>query len=227
MVTGRWNTIATATTADGPLELNRHDSGAFLIMIDGRVLMDSHANRSEVALGELACHDLPFRDGPRVLCAGLGMGCTLRAALDTLPQDASVEVCELNEAIVRWCRGPLASVNGDVLSDGRVQVHDDDVAAHIARRADDPDAPRFDCIILDLNVGPHASDDAATDPFYGAHALARTRCALSAGGVLAVWGETHEPAFERRLANAGFHVEVSIHGRGGRKHAVYLAKLPG
>ena len=193
-------------------------------MIDGRVLMDSNANRSEIALGELACRALPPGDAPLVLSSGLGMGCTLRAALDILPPHATVEVCEMTEAVARWCRGPLASVNGDALADTRVHVHHVDVAAYIAQRAQDESAPRFDAVILDLNVGPHAGVDADTDPFYGKNALAKTRAALSANGVLAVWGEAPDSAFERRLVGAGFTVEVSVHGRGGRKHAVHLAR---
>lgn len=224
---GRWNTIGIATTADGPLELHRHDNGDFLIMIDGRVLMVSDANRSEIALGEIACRALPPGDAPRVLSSGLGMGCTLRAALDILPSKATVEVCEMTEAVVRWCRGPLAAVNGDALADTRVRVHNGDVAAHIARRAQDESAPRFDAVILDLNVGPHAGVDADTDPFYGTNALATARAALSVNGVLAVWGEEPDATFERRLVSTGFSAQVTMHGRGGRKHAVYLAKARG
>ena len=224
---GRWNTIGIASTADGPLELHRHDSGEFLIMIDGRVLMVSDASRSEVALGELACRALPPGDAPRVLSSGLGMGLTLRAALDELPPGATVEVCELTEAVVRWCRGPLAEVNGDALADPRVRVHNGDVAAHIAQRVRDDGAPRFDAIILDLNVGPTADDDRDADPFYGTKALAKTRAALSADGVLAVWGEEPDRSFEKRLSKAGFDAEATVHGRGGRKHVVYLAKLRG
>ena len=222
---GQWNTIGIASTADGPLELHRHESGEFLIMIDGRLLMVSDANRSEIALGEIACRALPPGDGPLVLSSGLGMGCTLRAALDILPSQATVEVCEMTEAIVRWCRGPLASVNGDALADTRVRVHHADVAWYIAQRAQDETAPRFDAIILDLNLGPHAGVDADTNPFYGTKALANARAALSTDGVLAVWGEAPDSAFERRLVSAEFEVEVTVHGRGGRKHAVYLAKM--
>jgi len=224
-MTGRWNTIGVASTADGPLELHRHDSGHFLIMIDSRVLMVSDANASEIALGELACSALPTGDDPRILSSGLGMGCTLRAALDKLPPGATVEVCELTEAVVRWCRGPLASVNGDALADTRVRVHNADVAEFIAQRAEDEAAPRFDAIILDLNVGPSAGDDVDADPLYGSKALANARKALSTNGVFAVWGEERNSTFERRLVSAGFAVEATMHGRGGRKHAVYLAKM--
>ena len=224
---GLWNTIGIASTADGPLELHRHENGEFLIMIDGRVLMVSDASSSEIALGELACRALPPGDAPLVLSSGLGMGCTLRAALDLLPPQATVEVCEMTEAVVRWCRGPLTSLNGDALADTRVRVHHVDVAMHIAQRAQDETAPRFDAIILDLNVGPQAGVGADNDPFYGTNALANVRAALSTSGVFAVWGEAPDSAFERRLVSAGFAVEVTIHGRGERTHAVYLARTPG
>lgn len=223
----RWNTIGIASTADGPLELHRNDGGDFMIMLDGRVLMVSDANRSEIALGELACRALAPGDAPLVLSSGLGMGCTLRAALDMLPPKATVEVCELTEAVVRWCRGPLASVSSDALADTRVHVHHVDVATYIAKRAEDKTAPRFDAIMLDLNVGPHVGVNADTDPFYGTNALANVRASLSSKGVFAVWGEVPDSAFERRLVRAGFAVEVTRHGRGGRKHAVYLARMGG
>ena len=153
------------------------------------------------------------------------MRCTLRASLDMLTPQAIVDVCEMTDAIVGWCRGPLASVNGDALADTRVRVHQIDVATYIAQRAHEETRPRFDAIILDLNVGPHAGDNTEPDPFYGTNALANARAALSSDGVLAVWGEAPDSGFERRLVRAGFDVEVTVHGHGGRKHAVYLAKM--
>ena len=48
----------------------------------------------------------------RVLVGGLGMGYTLRAALDLLPPDARVTVVELNPDVAAWCRGPLAPLTG-------------------------------------------------------------------------------------------------------------------
>lgn len=222
-----WQTIETAETEDGRLELRQHGSGAFLIMIGGRVLMDSHANRSELALGELACSAMHRREDPLVLAGGLGMGCTLRAALDALPGRARVEVCEINEVIVRWCRGPLGSVNRGAMADARVRLRHGDVAKYIAQRARDRAAPRFDGIVLDLYEGPHANTDPKIDPFYGERALTNARHALSPGGAFAVWSEAPDAAFERRLLHAGFEVDVQRPGRGGRRHAVYLATLPG
>ena len=50
-----WQTIEKAETPDGVLELRKRSDRDFLILINNRVLMNSSANRSEIALGEQAC----------------------------------------------------------------------------------------------------------------------------------------------------------------------------
>ena len=94
--------------------------------------MTSEATRSEHALARLACEALGGRPRPRLLLGGLGMGFTLREALDQLPPDARVVVVDLNPVVVDWCRGPLAALTGDALADRRVTVRVDDVARVIA-----------------------------------------------------------------------------------------------
>ena len=44
-----WQTLECVETPDGPLELRRRGQDDFLITVRGRVLMNSHANRSELA----------------------------------------------------------------------------------------------------------------------------------------------------------------------------------
>ena len=68
------------------LELRRRGDDDFLILHRGRVLMTSAAHRSELALASTAIARLPPRRSPRVLIGGLGMGFTLRAALDLYRQ---------------------------------------------------------------------------------------------------------------------------------------------
>jgi spermidine synthase len=218
-----WHTIEKVDTRDGVLELRRRGERDFLILIKNRVLMNSSANRSEALLGAQAGGKVSGRSRPRVLVGGLGMGLTLRAALDILPATAQVVVAELNPDIVKWCEGPLAGLTRNAVRDPRVTVVIDDVAAVIAKAAR-PGAEKFDAVIIDLYEGPHAGTDAKDDPFYGSRALGSSYAALSAGGVFGVWGENPDAAFEKRLRSAGFTVDRQRPGRGGLRHVVYLAQ---
>ena len=60
----------------------------------------------------LGCHHARTLARPRVLIGGLGMGFTLRAALDVLPAEALVVVAELVPAVVEWNRGSLGAAGG-------------------------------------------------------------------------------------------------------------------
>jgi spermidine synthase len=220
-----WQTLDKVNTPDGVLELRKRGERDFMILINNRVLMNSSANRSETALGELACGKVAASPRPRVLIGGLGMALTLRAALDALPARAQVVVAELNPVVVTWCRGPLATLTTRAVDDPRVTVVIDDVAAVIAGAAQ-PGAKQFDAIIIDLYEGPGVSNEASTDPFYGSHALKTTAAALSPGGIFAVWGEHPDALFEKRLAAAGFIVDRKRPGRGGLRHVVYVAQKP-
>jgi len=218
-----WKTIDKKETPDGVLELRQRGERDFLILINGRVLMNSSANRSELALGVLACSAVADRNAPRVLIGGLGMALTLRAALNALPTSARVVIAELNPAAVDWCRGPLAQLTDCAVDDPRVSVVLDDVA-RVIRTAAESVGEKFDAIVIDLYEGPHAKTDSRNDPFYGSIALRNARNALVPGGVFGVWGEAPDRAFEKRLEAAGFLFERLRPGRGGLRHVVYLAR---
>jgi spermidine synthase len=220
-----WEVVDAVETEAGPLELRRRGESDFLITLSGRVLMNSAARRSEQALAAIACAPLAQRSAPRVLIGGLGMGITLRSALDALPPTARVIVAELQPTVARWCRGPLAGLTDGAVDDPRVQVEHVDVAQRIARAAAGPETGRFDAILLDLYEGPSEATRARGDAFYGPAALSDTRRALGPDGLLAVWGEDPDPAFEGRLRRAGFGVARHRPGRGGRRHVVYVATL--
>lgn len=218
-----WKTIESVATNEGILELRQRGERDFLIMIGTQVLMNSLSNRSELELGRLACQHLKTHPCPRVLVGGLGMGFTLRAVLDCLPASASVVVAELNPIVHDWCRGHLAELTDNAVSDPRVSVRITDVA-HLIRSSSDEEQ-RFDAIVLDLYRGPHAKTDPLNDPLYGSRAIASARAALNSGGMLAVWGEAYDEGFHKRLQKAGFVVTTRRPGRGGLRHAVFLAEL--
>ena len=213
-----WQTLATVGTSEGPLELRRRGDD-WLMMIAGRVLMNSFSRSSEEDLARLAVAKLE-RPPQRVLVSGLGMGFTLRALLDAVPPAAKVLVSEINPVVVEWCRGPLGPATDHAVLDPRVDVRVRDVSQVIA------DAPEggFDLILLDLYEGPNSSTQAADDPFYGPGALARAHRALTPHGVLGVWSEDADAQFAKRFSSARFSVTKHSIGRGGRRHIVYLGR---
>ena len=220
-----WKTIESVATDEGVLELRQRGERDFIITIGSQVLMNSMANRSEVVLGQLGCSQLKGSETPRVLVGGLGMGFTLRAVLDSLPPAAEVVVAELNPTVLEWCRGPLAALTNNAAGDPRVTVEIGDVARRIRRTAVNGGESRFDAIILDLYRGPHAKTHHTDDPLYGSRAIDNMRAALKPCGAVAVWGEQYDEGFDKRLRSGGFTVTTDRPGRGGLRHAVFLAYL--
>jgi spermidine synthase len=217
-----WQTLDRRDTPDGVLELRQRDTADFLICVGGRVLMNSRASRSEEELGIRTCAGLGA--GARVLVGGLGMGFTLRAVLDSLHAESEVTVAELHPIVAEWCRGPLAVLSGACLDDPRVSLRIADVADCIREMAAGEGG--YDAIVLDLFEGPHARTDANRDPLYGRQAIERSWRALLPGGVLGVWAETRDQAFETRLRSQGFSVDSHRPGRGGLRHWIALARRP-
>jgi spermidine synthase len=101
--------IATALTPDGgEMVLYQHDRD-FAIEINGQELMHSRHHESELELARLGCAHLEGRRTPGILIGGLGLGYTLRQALDMLSPHAQV-VGELLGAVVEWNRKFLCSI---------------------------------------------------------------------------------------------------------------------
>jgi len=215
-----WVHLDTAQVpGGGTLKLARRGD-EFSIRLDGAELMNSRLSGSEAALATLAFARLGA--AARVLIGGLGMGFTLRAALAVAGADARLEVVEIAPAVIAWARGPMAALHGDSLDDPRVTLTQADVAATIAAGP-----ARYDAILLDVDNGPEAMSRRANDALYADGGLRAARRALRPGGVLAVWSVARDPAFTRRLRNAGFATEehtvrASATGRGAR-HTIWVA----
>ncbi len=193
------------------------------IRIGGLELMNSRQHHSEDELGRLACAHVAKSSHPRVLIGGLGMGFTLRAALDAVGPGASIEVAELLSAVVRWNREVLGELAGRPLDDPRARVFVGDVAERLGRGV------RYDVIVLDVDNGPAALSAAANDRLYSRAGLATLAASLAPRGVLAVWSVTDEPSFSRRLAAAGFAYQrhhVRARPGAGATHVITLATVP-
>jgi spermidine synthase len=193
--------IATARTPDGgEMVLYQHDSD-FSIKINGQELMHSRRHESELELARLGCAHLDGRKAPSILIGGLGMGYTLRQALDMLSPHAQVMVGELLGAVVKWNREFLGELNGRPLGDERVDLKTGDIVELISRSKS-----RFDSILLDIDNGPNAMTDSGNRRLYGRKGMRACRRALRKQGCLALWSAEPSKKFEQLLMSCSFHV---------------------
>jgi spermidine synthase len=218
-----WKLIDTAAIPGSPSELRLYQRAEdFSIQVDERELMNSRANESEAAFAVLGCERVAGRSRLRVLIGGLGLGFSLRAALDHLPGDAAVDVAELVPAVATWNRERLGHLAEHPLRDRRVQLLETDVA-----RVLQDQRGRYDLVLLDVDNGPDELMRSDNDWLYGATGLAAARGALKSRGVLGIWSHAPSASFEDRLRAAGFQLEQvqlpAAHGCYGIEHTVWFA----
>ena len=202
------------------LKLVRRDT-EYLILADDKPLMSSRQHGSEEALASAACCAPRTLKHPVVLIGGLGMGFTLRAALEILPPQATIVVAELVPAVVEWNRGPLGELAAHPVKDERVRVKIEDVAETLKSQPS-----KFDVVLLDVDNGPAAFTSSNNAGLYNAVGIVTTFRSLKPGGVLAVWSAREDKNFAQRLAQVGFVVEIQrIAARGrssGARHTIYV-----
>ena len=200
----------------GELVLRR--AGAdFEIIANGTFLMDTRNGESERLLVRAAADRMPA--GGRLLVGGLGVGFSLRAALDH-PRVGDVVVVERERAVIDWNRGPLADRHGHALADPRVRCVESDLLACL------PAAKGFAGICLDVDNGPEWTVTDGNAALYGDTGLGTLAEALVPGGVLAVWSSAASPAFAARLAERFDQVEtLFVPVSRGEPDVVFLGRI--
>ncbi|SCY57561.1 spermidine synthase [Desulfoluna spongiiphila] len=204
----------------GTLRLTRRQD-EFSIRTDGYELMNSRAHGSEEVLAEEAIKRLGSCDGCRILVGGLGMGYTLRAALDHAGDGAAVTVAELVPEVVAWNRDHYGHLAGHPLSDPRTTVFVGDVGDAIKEEGP------WDAILLDVDNGPDGLTRSGNDSLYSKAGILSAKKHLVPGGVLGVWSAHADPVFTKRLAGCGLAVEevhVKARLKRGGKHTLWFAK---
>ena len=222
-----WKHLGTAKTSRNGAELRLYQRDKeFSIKADSQELMNSQVHGSEDALAKLACEKITNHPEVRVLVGGLGLGYTLRAALNELKHDAKVVVAEIVPEVLEWNQKFLGHLADHPLEDGRVEVQLEDVAEVIKA-----DRNYYNAIMLDVDNGPQAMFQEGNDWVYTNNGLQTSFDALRPKGVLSIWSTDSDPAFTKRLIRPGFKVEeVKARARSGRKggghYFVWVASRP-
>ncbi len=216
----RWETLGTAQGPDGSVLTLRHHDGDYYLAADGYDLMTSRMHASEERLVDLGCEGL--LDEANILIGGLGMGYSLRAALDRFGPNATITVAELLPEVVEWNRGPLGHLAGNPLDDPRTRIHLGDITQLIRHPADG-----WDAILLDVDNGPDAETVQGNNWLYTRWGLSTFRDALKPGRCLAVWSVDANKDFVSRLARSGFDAtvhRVKARGEKGPRHGIYVGR---
>lgn len=200
------------------------EGGFHVIRVNGVPLMSGATFGSEQAMARIAAEVLGPRPAPAVLVGGLGMGFTLRAALDVFGADARVTVAELLPCMIEFSRGVLGHLANHPLRDPCVRLHEGDVRETFLENA-------WDAILLDVDNGPEAFTVARNGSLYSPASLSRVHRSLRPGGVFITWSASASPAFEARLRASGFQCEVRrVRARGAIKkgpiHTLFVARAP-
>lgn len=201
-------------------ELVLRSAGAdFEIIANGVFLMDTRNGESERLM--VAATADRMRAGGRLLVGGLGVGFSLRTALDH-PRVGEVVVVERERAVIDWNRGPLSVRHGDALADPRSRCVEADLLSWL------PSAGEiFDGICLDIDNGPEWTVTAGNAALYDSAGLDMVAAALAPGGVLAVWSAGASPEFTARLAARFGDIEtLAVPVPRGEPDLVFLARAP-
>jgi spermidine synthase len=191
----------------------------FEVIANGVFLMDTRNGESERLLVSVAADMVPGK--ARMLIGGLGVGYSLRAALDH-PGVGEIVVVEREPSVIDWNRtGPLRDVHGDALADERVTVVQADLVEWIGQTDE-----RFDALCLDIDNGPLWTVTEGNASLYSPSGLINLAKRLRAGGVLAVWSAEASAAFTRRLRARFNEVQViQVPVPRGEPDVVWVARM--
>jgi spermidine synthase len=184
-----------------------HD--VYEVKIDDEFLMSSLFTVVEQELAHLSLARIvdPDRD-LHVLVGGLGLGYTLRAALE----DARVvqaQVVEAVAAVIDWHLRDLLPDTRGLGSDPRSDLVHGDFFALVASGS--TPRPSYDVVLLDVDHSPQNLLHPSHGTFYTAEGLARLTAILTPGGVFGLWSDDPpDPDFEAALDAAFAHSTTHV-----------------
>ena len=221
-------TLGESKMSDGTVfSLHKHD-GKFYLKYNGFDLMSTALTFSEEMLSEIGCAALlPGKSTrphhPKVLIGGLGLGFTLKRALELVGSPATVEVAELMPPLIEWNRTFLVEHNGPLLEDPRTRITQGDLFDTINSK----NKGSYDALLLDIDNTPDDLITAGNARLYSQSFLKKIKEILTPNGCVAYWLSEPAPKFKKCLIKAGFHVEehaAKPHEKSKRaRHCIYVA----
>jgi spermidine synthase len=223
---------ATATPI-GVISLRRrfdsvvgHD--VYEVKIDDEFLMSSLFTVVEQELAHLGLALVGYTgDDLHVLVGGLGLGYTLRAALQD-ERVGQVQVIEAVEAVIDWHRRDLLPDTAGLAADPRCHLVHDDFFALVGEQRS---GATYDVVLLDIDHTPGHVLNPSHAAFYTTEGLGRLSSLLRPDGVFALWSDDPtDPPFLEVLrtvfAAADGHVVAfpNPHTGGTSACSVYVAR---
>lgn len=188
-----------------------------IIRVNGLELMTSLCHGTEEKIAVSTFDDIVACPAPRLLVGGLGMGFTLKKLLELLPTKGTIQVAEIEPAVIRWNKTYFHEYNGNVLDDERVQICEGDVIQKI--RSDGV----YDAIILDIDNGPSPLSAPGNSWLYSMEGITAIYRSLNSGGVFTLWSAFMDNEFVRRLEECGFYVVIEhIYSHNDRSSGEYI-----
>lgn len=181
-----------AASPRGEIVLAARDDGTLELRVNGVLVMDSRETSSERLLARAALARVA--DPGRVLVGGLGLGFT---AADVLadPRVRSLDVVEIEEAVVGWFTDGSVPHGPALLHDGRLRLHVAEVLSYLSVA----EPASYDVVLLDVDNGPDQLVYLANMALYTRLGLAVVRRALAPGGVVVVWSAHPAPRLADEL----------------------------
>ena len=206
------------------MSLTEHD-GSYSISLDGKELMHSRTNASELLLGSLGVARLNNETDARVLIGGLGLGFTLKSVLESVGDKTTIEVAEMIPEVIERNRTYLKTLNGSLLEHSQVKTR----LVDVTRLIQEVEPHTYDAVLLDVDNGPNAMVTDSNASLYSKNGIRSICRALKKRGRLVVWSAGPDHGFEKRMGHAGLQVEtVRAKAHAGAKspsHFLFLGDL--
>ena len=206
----------------GEIQLQKRGD-EYEIIYNGLFLMATYNGTSEKEAVARAIEVVRLKsDEPiRVLMGGLGVGFSLRKALD-YQVVCEVVISELEPVIIKWNQNYFGEINGCALGDQRVTVVNKDfrdVLKEEAKKVEYKRKQGFHVIMVDTDNGSSWLSLPANSFFYEPEGLELIKRTLNPAGAAGFWCASREKAFEdclkKMFSEVSFHTVVEKTGQEG------------